>query len=224
MKRHAKILTKTAKRIAFIEILLLIGSLVALYRYPDAKPDINKMLMNYLPYFLFVMYLINTGKIITQAMFMNCDHSMLTYRFYRQPKAVLSLFIDRLKYIILINLMPAVVIAVGLPILLYASGGTTQPLNYVVLFVSIIAMSVFFSVHHMVLYYLLQPYNVNLESKSAMFGIINGLTYFISYVAIQVKLPTLVFGTAISLFCIIYAIVASILAYRLAPKTFKLRE
>ena len=224
LKRHSKLLTRSAKRITVGAVVLLAGAVAALYLFPDTHADVNKLCMNYLPYFLFVMYLINRGRTITQAMFMNCDHSMLAYRFYRQPKPLLTLFVKRLKYVILINLMPAFVIACGLPILLYITGGTDQPLNYAVLFVSIIAMSVFFSVHSMVLYYLLQPYNVNLESKSATYGILNWVTYMVSYMAIQVQLPTLYFGIAISVFCIIYAIVAFILAYRLAPKTFKLRN
>lgn len=223
MKRHAKLLTKSAKRIALVCVAFFAAAAAALFFFPSAKEDVNGVLLTYLPYFLFIMYLLNRGKIITQAMFMNCDHSMLAYRFYRQPKALLALFVDRLKYVILINLLPAVVIALGLPMLLYLTGGTTEPMNYVLLFVSIIAMSVFFSVHNMVLYYLLQPYNVNLETKSATFGIINWITYIICYSAIQVQMPTLVFGTAISAFCIVYVVVASILAYRLAPRTFKLR-
>ena len=224
MKRHAKLLTRSAKRITAGAVVLFVGAAVALYIFPDARADVNELCMNYLPYFLFVMYLINRGRPITQAMFMNCDHSMLAYRFYRQPRALLTLFVERLKYVILINLMPAFVIACGLPMLLYITGGTTEPLIYAVLFVSVIAMSVFFSVHSMVLYYLLQPYNVNLESKSVTYGILNWITYMVSYMAIQIQLPTLWFGIAISTFCIIYAVVASILAYRLAPKTFRLRN
>lgn len=224
MKRHAKLLTKSAKRITLGAVVLFAASAVALHFFPDAKPKVNEILMTYLPYFLFVMYLINRGRTITQAMFMNCDHSMLVYRFYRQPKALLSLFVERLKSIILINLMPAAVIGLGLPLLLYVSGGTTEILNYFVLFFSIIAMSIFFSVHSMVLYYLLQPYNVNLETKSGTYGIVNWLTYMVCYVAIRFQAPTLIFGIGISVFCILYAVVASILAYRLAPKTFKLRS
>ena len=224
MKRHSKLLTKSAKTITTVAAICVVGFAVLLYFFPGMHEDMNGVLMSYLPYFLFIMYLINRGKVITQAMFLNCDHSMLTYRFYRQPKAILTLFVERLKYVVAINLMPALVIAAGLPLLLYITGGTAQPLNYVVLFVSIIAMSVFFSVHNMVLYYLLQPYNVNLESKSATYGVVNWITYVICYSAIQFQLPTLAFGAAISAFCILYAVIAFILTYRLAPKTFKLRN
>lgn len=224
MKRHSKLLTKSAKRISVISAIVIAASAVALYYFPGARAEVNELLMTFLPYFLFVMYLLNRGRVITQAMFMNCDHSMLSFRFYRQPKALLSLFVARLKYVILINLMPAAVIGLGLSLLLFISGGTPNILNYFVLTISIIAMSVFFSVHNMTLYYLLQPYNVNLETKSATFGIVNWITYIVCYVAIQFKAPTLIFGICISAFSIIYAAVAFILTYRLAPKTFKLRN
>ena len=223
MKRHTKLLTKSARRITLVCLLLLTILIGLSVFFPEIKADLNNLLQLMLPYFLFVMYLINRGATITQAMFMNCDHSMLPYRFYRQPKAILSLFLERLKYIIIINLMPASVIALGLPSLLFITGGTDQPINYFLLFISILAMSVFFSVHSIVLYYLFQPYNINLETKSFSYSIANLLTYFICYFAIGKKIPTLIFGTAISAFCIIYVVVAFGLAYKLAPKTFKLK-
>lgn len=223
MKRHRRLLTRSANRITMISIIITVCALGACVLIPEMRPDINELTLTYLPYFLFVMYFINRGKVITQAMFMNCDHSMLTYRFYRQPKVILNLFAARLKSIILINLMPTVVIAFSLPLLLFVTGGTDNPLNYLLLCVSIFAMSIFFSVHNMVLYYLLQPYNVNIEMKNPMFSIVNSVTYLICYFAIWLKAPTLIFGSLITAFCIIYVIVALILAYRLAPKTFKLR-
>ena len=223
MKRHSKLMTKSAKRITLVCILVYIAAVAVCFLFPEDKGKLNNLLHLSLPYFLFVMYIINRGNAITQAMFMNCDHSMLSYRFYRQPKAILSLFVERLKYIIIINLIPASVIAVGLPSLLFITGGTNQPVNYILLFVSILAMSVFFSVHTIVLYYLLQPYNINLESKSAAYSIANFVTYFVCYFAIGKQIPTLIFGSAISVFCILYAVVAFILAYKLAPKTFKLK-
>ena len=132
--------------------------------------------MSYLPLFILILYVINRGTAYTQAMFMNCDHSILTYRFFRTPKVILGLFRERLKTIILINLMPAMVIAIGLPVLLLITGGTDNVLNYAALFFSIIAISVFFSVHYLVLYYLLQPYNVSTEMKSSTYSVIQTIT------------------------------------------------
>lgn len=223
MKRHSRLLTRSARRLALICAAFFAVAAAGCLLIIELRPLINGALLTYLPYFLFIMYLLNRGQVITRAMFMNCDHSMLTYRFYRQPKAILTLFVARLKYVVLINLLPAAVIALGLPLLLLISGGTEQPLNYLLLFVSIIAMSIFFSVHHMVLYYLLQPYNVALEAKSAFYSAANSLTYVACYAAAVQEISTLSFGAVISAFCILYALAAFLLAYRLAPKTFKLR-
>ena len=223
MKRHSRLMTKSAKKITVFLILAFAASAIACVYVPEAARVINSMTLRYLPYFLFVMYMVNRGRAITQAMFLNCDHSMLAYRFYRQPKAILALFADRLGYIVMINLMPAAVIAIGLPLLLYLSGGTPQPVHYAVLFVSILAMSVFFSVHTLALYYLLQPYNVEMESKNATYGILNSATYFVCYFFMGREIPALSFGVGVSVFCIAYTAAALLLVYRLAPKTFRLR-
>lgn len=224
MRRHSKLLTRSAKKITFVLFMLLIMCCGACFYVENVKIVINRMMLTFLPYFLFIMYMINRGQVITYAMFVNCDAAMLTYSFYREPRVILALFTQRLKYIIAVNLMPAIVIAVGLPLLLYLSGGTSNPLNYIVLIVSILAMSVFFSVHTLVLYYLLQPYNANIEIKNATYSIASSVTYFICYFAIGKQVPTVIFGIGISAFCIIYVIVAMILAYHLAPKTFRIRQ
>ena len=179
--------------------------------------------MTYLPYFVFIMYLINRGEAITRAMFMNSDHSMLTYAFFRKPNSILKLFRERLKSIISINLLPASIIGLGLAIILWATGGTTNPLNYLILVGSIIAMSIFFSVHHLVIYYLLQPYNINSETKNTTYTIVNILTYVVCYWMIDLRLPTLYFGLATILFAITYSLISLLLVYKLAPKTFKIR-
>lgn len=223
MRRHAKLLTKSAKRLTLILLLILAAVVAVCYALPEAGAQVNDLMLTFLPYFLFIMYWVNRGRAITMAMFINCDHSMLAYRFYRQPKVILALFAQRLKYVAAINLLPASVIAIGLPLLLFLTGGTDQPLHYVLLFLSIIAMSVFFSVHTLVLYYLLQPYNIQMETKNATYSILNALTYFVCYFAIGKEVPTLYFGIGVCAFCLLYVAVALVLVYRLAPRTFRLR-
>ena len=223
VKRHSKMLTKAAKKITAVLAALLIVAVAVCFIVPDGKAKMNELILTYLPFSLILMYFINRGRDITAAMFMNCDHSMLAYRFYRQPKAILALFTERLKSISIINFMPASVLAFGLSLLLFLSGGTANPLNYVVIVFSILAMSVFFSVHTLVLYYLLQPYNANMEIKNPIYNIINTITYLVCYFAAGKSVSTLVFGIGVTLFCILYVAVALILAYRMAPETFKLR-
>ena len=223
IKRHRKILWNSTKKISYVCIFLVIGILMATFLRPDVKPKINEIVMTWLPYFVFIMYMLNRGTSFTQALFMNCDHSLLTYSFYKQPKCILRLFQIRLREIMKINAVPALVIGIGLALILYATGGTDNPLNYVVLIVSILSMSLFFSIHYLTIYYLLQPYNAGTELKSGTYKIILWATYLVCFYIMRLRMPILIFGIMTIVFCILYSIVASILIYHLAPKTFKIR-
>ena len=223
IKRHSKLLLKSAKKVAFISAIIIVLILLIVTINTDLKKEINDMIMTYLPYFVFIMYLINRGEAVTRAMFMNSDHSMLTYAFFRKPTSILKLFKERLKSVILINLLPASIIGIGMSLILFATGGTTNNLNYFILFISIIAMSIFFSVHHLVIYYLLQPYNIASETKNTTYTIVSILTYVICYWMIDLRLPTFYFGLATIIFAIIYSFISLYLVYKFAPKTFKIR-
>ena len=220
IKRHRKILWKSEVRLAGICLVLSCAAAVALTLAPGARKEINEMVMTWLPYFTFIMYAVNRGTGFTKALFMNCDHSLLTYSFYKQPRFILKLFRIRLREIMKINALPAVVVGAGLCAVLYASGGTENPLNYVVLFVSILCMSLFFSIHYLTIYYLLQPYNAG---TGGMYQVILSVTYLVCFFLMQVRLPILVFGIACIAFCVVYSVVACVLVYRFAPKTFRLR-
>ena len=223
IKRHRKILWRSTLRIAAICAILCCGVLLLMAFKPEWKKDINEMVMTWLPYFAFILYLINRGTGFTSALFMNCDHSLLTYSFYKQPKFVLRLFQIRLREIMKINAVPALVIGVGLSVILLVSGGTENPLNYVVLVVSVLFMSMFFSIHYLTVYYLLQPYTAGTEMKSATYRIVMILTYAVCYAMINLRLPILEFGVACIAFCVLYSIIARVLVYKYAPRTFRLR-
>lgn len=223
VRRHQKILWKSAEKITIVCSFLLLAALLALYLEPTCRQDVNRLLMTFLPYFVFIMYAVNRGTGFTKALFMNCDHSLLTYSFYKQPPFLLKLFQIRLWEIVKINLLPASVIGVGLAALLYASGGTDEPVHYVLLVISILAMSVFFSVHYLTIYYLLQPYNGATEMKSGTYQIILSGTYLVCFLLMRLRMPILLFGLMSVAFCAVYCVAACILVYRLAPRTFRLR-
>lgn len=221
-KRHRRLLTKSTKRISISAVILFAILSILLIIFKDKTKEVNSLLQTFLPYFLFVMYFINRGEVITKTMFMNCDHSMLTYRFYKQKDSILCLFKERLKTLIKLNIIPGIIIGLGLDILIYVSGGASLEI-YIITFLTIISMSIFFSVHYLVLYYLLQPYNIDLEIKNPTFSMICGITYFICYMAINIELPTIIFGTCMIIFSILYSLISLFLAYKYAPKTFKLK-
>lgn len=91
------------------------------------------------------------------------------------------------------------------------------------LVVSILCMSLFFSIHYLTIYYLLQPYNAGTELKSGTYRIVLSVTYVVCFALMRLRMPIMIFGIMTIVFCVLYSIVASILVYRFAPKTFRLR-
>lgn len=224
IQRHRKILWRSSIRIACTCVVLCCIVLSIMALIPDTRLYVNLAVLEILPCFSFILYLINRGGTFTSALFMNCDHSLLTYPFYKQPDSVLRLFKIRLREIIKINLLPAFVLGIGLCSILYASGGTKNSVNYAILFISIVSMSLFFSIHHLTIYYLLQPYTVGTETRSGTYRVVMFLTSAVCYALISARLPILLFGTICILFCILYSIIACLLVYKIAPKTFRLRS
>jgi len=224
VRRHRRMLTKTSRRIALGSAAAVVIVCAVCIFISEAAASINAGIFKVLPVFLFVMYLINRGDTITRVLFFNCDSSMMCYNFYRRRSVILRSFAERLKTLVRINLLPAMVFALGLPLVLLLSGGTDRPLDYAVLFFTILAMSVFFSVHYLTLYYLLQPYTEGLVQKGVGYRVAASLTYLVCYMGIQVKINSVWFGVAVCLFALVYIPVALFLVYRLAPRTFRLRR
>ena len=223
IKRHQKILWKSTKKITYVSMAVIAAVLLGFVLMPELKEGVNGVLLLYLPYFVFVMYMINRGTGFTRALFVNCDHSLLTYSFYKVPGQILKLFRIRLWGIMKVNLLPAVIIGAGVNLLLFASGGTDKPLNYLIIFVSIVGLAVFFSVHYLTMYYLLQPFNAGSEVKNGFYKLIMSLTYIVCYVMWQAEISLSGFGIGVIIFCVLYSVIACLLVYKLAWKTFKIR-
>ena len=222
-ERHKEILLRSAKTFTLVSFIIVVLLIILVLIFENLAIGINNILLNQLGWFVILMYFINRGAIITQAMFYNCDHAMLTYNFYREPKVLLKLFEKRLMMVVKVNLMPAIVIAIGTLILLILSGGTVM-INYFMIPLFILLLSVFFSVHYLVIYYLLQPFNKDLEMKKASYSLVSGLTYFISYTITDLRVSSFLFSMYGLIFTIMYIIISLFLVYRFAPKTFKINN
>ena len=222
-ERHKEILMRSAKNFSLIILIIIIVLGVLSFYNNDIYNNIHDFLLNRLGWFVLIMYLINRGSVVTQAMFYNCDHAMLTYNFYRESDVIVNLFKKRLVTIIKINLLPAVTIAFGVLLLLIFTGGTSI-VNYITIPLFIIILSVFFSVHYLVIYYLLQPYNNKLEIKSFSYTFITAATYFVCYSLNSIKMPSLYFSIFGLGFTILYILISLKLVYKKAPGTFKLRN
>ncbi|GFZ29575.1 hypothetical protein CSC2_01010 [Clostridium zeae] len=221
--RHRKmIITPIKYRVLVILAVTLFLIALAVF-YPSSKVAMFEIIRKSQPLVVFLMFSISTGERVCKAMFHNCDISLLSYKFYRDSKSILNNFTYRAKKIIVLNLIPAITLIFVLIILIVLCNHKQDIVSMVPVFLSILCLSCFFSIHYLLMYYVLQPYTSELTVKSPLFRISNGIIYFISYFCLNLKTSTSNFTLGILVVTIIYSIVALILIYKLSPKTFKLR-
>ena len=144
--------------------------------------------------------------------------------FYRNKDVILNIFKQRLITLIKINLLPAIILAIFLPIIIYITGSTTNIIDYISIPLFIIVLSIFFSTHYLIIYYLLQPYNKKMQLKSISYMIVSFFTYFISYQLTKITLSPTIFSLLGIIITIIYIILGISLVYKYAPRTFKIKK
>ena len=220
-RRHKHLIYKPVRfRLAVMTALWLAGTCLLIVLKDDMK--LTKDILELLPPFVFLSYILSISQRVCKAMFMNCDVSLLHYSYYRSREAVLVNFRLRLKKLCYYNLllimvlclyMNSTVVLVGLP----------YTLSTLLLFdFALLCLAVFFSVHYLFVYYIFQPYNEQFHMKNPFMSILNGLVYLFCYFCMQLE-GSLLFVSGVLAATLLYIPIALLLVYRLAPKTFHLK-
>ncbi|MBZ9606516.1 hypothetical protein G9F73_001505 [Clostridium estertheticum] len=221
--RFRRIMVKPVKeRVVFIGFIFLITMYFVIFM-PSKRVDIVNIIKKSIPPLVFIMYSMSTGERICKAMFFNCDASLLRQGYYREASVILSNFTSRLKRVVILNLIPALTLCSAIICIILASGYSSQLIGMIPLFLCIICLACFFSIHHLFMYYVLQPYTSGLTVKSPLFKVVNMVMYIGSYTCLQIKTTSYYFTAGIIITTIVYMVVALILTYRVAPRTFKLK-
>lgn len=224
--RHKNILEKPMKwRLGIIATGFLIAVGVLLFGpiTEEEKLKLLEELPNITPALVFWMYIFSTGERICKAMFHNCDVSLLRYAYYREPKVILSNFTARMKKVVTLNVIPAVALCMALTGVVIICDGASKLIIMVPLFLCIISLSAFFAIHHLFMYYVIQPYTKDLTVKSPAFTIVNWIMWIICFLCSEIETSSLYFTLGVFGATMLYMIVALIITYKLAPKTFRLK-
>lgn len=220
-RRHKHLIYKPVRfRLVAMTMIWVAGTLVMIVLKEDLK--ITKDILQLLPPFVFLSYILSISQRVCKAMFMNCDVSLLHYSYYRSREAVLVNFRLRLKKLCFYNLllimvlclyMNSTVVLVGLP----------YTLSTLLLFdFALLCLAVFFSVHYLFVYYIFQPYNEQFDMKNPFMSILNGIVYLFCYFCMQLE-GSLIFVSGILAATLLYIPIALLLVYRLSPRTFHLK-
>lgn len=221
--RHRRLLFRPVLIRLIIVGAVFAAALVALAFVPREMLADVRNLPRFLPIFVFIMYFASMGAKACKAMFYNCDNSMLRYPFYRLPGVIVQNFNIRLRYVSGYNLLVGAAICAGVVLVTLVAGGQALTLSMLAFCLSVLLLSVFFSVHHLFLYYVFQPYTSDLNVKNPFYSILNTVVYIACFACLQINTAGVVFAFGVLAVTILYIIIALLLVYRLSPKRFRVK-
>ena len=222
--RHRRIIRKPI--LIKSTILLLLSLVVSAYMYVkgfDLYGNMDDISTFLIP---LAMYILLKQDNILRSMYLNCDKGLMPYGFYREGKNVLAMYKERFKSLLKIMALPSLALTVSY--LMLASFDRTIGLEQkAISLIYIVLLTLFFVSLPLMEYYLLKPFNQEGQKTGKAVILIDYLIYIAAFFVLpQVtsKISYRAFIIVVSIFIISFVIVSQILVYKLAPRTFKIRN
>ena len=162
----------------------------------------------------------NTFK-STQAMYINCDNSLMTFSFFKQREKIIKLFDIRFKQMIKVHLAPAIACGLFANLILFYTGGQDFPFQYLLTIVVCILMSVSYSMIWLAMYYLFQPFTTTVNVKSGIYTVLRIIISVVLTIIVFIPSNTFVLTLVMLVFTSVLVFVMRKLVYKHAPKTWK---
>lgn len=209
-------------RLAVVGICFLGGVTLRIFS-PEAAYLAGINLPEFLPLLVFIMYMMTVADKACKVMFYNCDKSMLRFGFYRNPKTLLSMFRIRLIQVAKYNMMIGAAICAAVVVFRMVCGIWEFDGNMALFCLAVLVLSVFFTVHHLFLYYVFQPYSEEMNVKNPFFWAFNMVIYAVCFFCYEIQTGGVFFTMDVLAVTTAYIIVALMLVYRFAPKMFRVK-
>lgn len=219
--RHRSIVRRPLSMRIYVVIAIgVVGTIASLFMPSFAEFYVANLAMFISALALAMLYL-SVGERTCKAMFFNCDLSMLKYSFYRS--AAIQHFKIRLNILFKQNLLIGIALAFCLTLTYYFSGGELMNIELVLLWISSLVLTLFFSVHHLFLYYFLQPYTTELNLKNPFFFLVTFIISAACGVAVFIQAPALSFAIVVFIFTMLYTVAALVLVQKYGSRTFRVK-
>ncbi|MCL2016070.1 MAG: hypothetical protein FWG68_07490 [Defluviitaleaceae bacterium] len=175
------------------------------------------------PFFFIIVYAFSMGRLVTGAVFTNCDIHMLHYPYYRQAQVILASFRVRMKMIFGLNLLLTSLLGVSVVGILWLALGVMNWQSAALFFTIITLMGLTLGFSDLFLYYIIQPYDSDGKGKSLAYNVINWVVYMLSFVLMQVQIELTYFALAWLAISVVYFGIGTAALVRVAPWRFRLR-
>lgn len=209
-KRYSSVILSPIYRNTII-ISVIISVLIGISLY-DLRIGtyISSYILKYFMFSFFLIYLLNKTSFIIKIMFNSCDKCLNSYSFYGDKSISLKLFNNRLKTLLLINLLPVFTFSFLISIFLVLTTNISF-ISLVLMFVSLNLLSMFFTVHFLSMYYILKPFDGDSKVVDLRYQIINSILVFLLFIIINLNFKfNLIFGFT-SCFCLLYILIILII-------------
>lgn len=219
--RHRRLIIKPVlRRLLAIGAVGLAG-VAAVFLFDEERVhSVTSQLPASLRFLPFVMNFLAIGEMTCRALFYHCDLSLLRYPFYR--KGTFRHFCIRLYRMTGLNLLVGGALSLAVTIAAIAAGGVSAT-DLVLLWACALALSVFFSVHHLFMYYIFQPFATDLNTKNPYYWIVNMVVSALCGVLLVLPVPPAAFTCVVLALALVYTAAALWLVFRFGSRTFRVR-
>ena len=160
----------------------------------------------------------------TQAMYINCDNSLMTFSFFKQREKIIKLFDIRLKQLIKVNAAPAVACGLSADLILFYTGGQDYPFQYLVTILICVLMSSFYATIWLTLYYLFQPFTTTVNIKSGAYRAAWFILGFVFMIIVWIPSHSLILAGIMLVITVLFVFFMRKLVCKYAPKTWKVKS
>jgi len=220
--RHRSLVSRPARtRLAIAAALGIIGS-IAILVIGRIRPEFPALELSMLfPFLPIALSFLTVGETTCRAMFYHCDISLTRYSFYRN--AAYEHFTIRLRKMIGQNMLIAAVLGGALTLAGFTAGEDLLRWDTMLLWLNIAALAVFFSTHHLFLYYIFQPYSTDLNVKNPFYFIVSMAVSAACGFAVFFPVPPAAFTSVVISIAFVYLAVAVVAVRKHAHKTFRVK-
>lgn len=218
--RHASLVRKPfVKRLLIVGVsaaILLILVVAGKERMEVLPPFVDVIV----PVLVLAMYFLTVGEQLCRAMFYNCDAALLRYSFYREDSN--RHFRLRLAKFMGMNATIAAALGAALTVIMLVRGNAVLG-DIVFLWIGLLSLGIFFSVHHLFMYYIFQPFSTELNTKNPLYFIITMAVSTGSGLHLVLKPSVETFAAVWAALALIYAIVAIFAVRKYGARTFRVK-
>lgn len=219
--RHRSLINRPVNiRFAIIGIIGLAGVIGSLTF--DQMADFLKTNWGVaIPALVLIMLYLSVGEKMCKALFYHCDLSLLRYTFYQ--KASFQHFRIRLYKVMGQNISIGAVLGATLTLNILAAGGEVFSQDVLALWICTLSLSVFFSIHHLFMYYIFQPYTSELNVKNPYYHMVSIVVGAACGLSLFIRIPSHIFTIFVLALTLLYFILAFSLIRKVGSRTFRVR-